>query len=356
MIYLNAGKTGLLIIPILIAFLFGCNGGEGEIEQKVEETISVKAMLVSATSKELKKSFTGTLEGKMQAVISARIAEAVEKVIVDEGSRVNAGDILIKLDRTGPTSQYIQISSVYQNAEKNFKKMKYLFDEGAVSESQYDGARTEYEVSRANYEAACKLIDIRTPIKGTVTSIDVSPGDYLRPGQIVATVAAIDKMRMKFGVSSSDIGFFNEGDEVRIVVESASQLIAEGKVITAARSADPATRTFQVEIEIDNQVNTLKPGMFARAEIVVEKFEEIIVAPRDAVVNRDNKNYVFVVSGDSVTAKEVSLGVEFDGFIEIKNGLNSGDKLVTVGQNYLENGYKVNLIQLIDAEMEGVNP
>jgi RND family efflux transporter MFP subunit len=356
MIYLNARKTGYLVIPILIAFLFGCNGGEGETEQKVEKVISVKAMLVSATSKELKKSYTGTLEGKKQAVISARIAEAVEEVMEDEGSRVNADDILIKLDRTGPTSQYVQISSIYQNAEKNFKKMEYLFSEGAVSESQYDGARTEYEVSLANYDAACKLIDIRTPIKGTVTSIGVSPGDYLRPGQIVATVAAIDKMRMKFGVSGSDIGFFNEGDEVRVVVKSASQLVAEGKVITAARSADPATRTFQVEIEIDNQINTLKPGMFALAEIVVEKFEEIIIAPRDAVVNRDNKNYVFVVSGDSVTAKEVSLGVEFDGFIEIKNGLNSGDTLVTVGQNYLEDGYKVNLIQLIDAEMEGIKP
>ncbi len=348
-------KSGTLIFLMMMAFLLGCAGGEQESAQKVEKVVSVKGMLVTAASKKLKKSFTGTLEGEKQAVINARIAEAVEKVLVNEGSRVKAGDVLVRLDRTGPTSNYNQTYSVYQNAEKNYKKMEHLFSQGAVSEMQYDGAKTEYEVARANFNAARKLVDIRTPVTGTVTSVDVSPGDYLSPGQKVATVAAIDTLRMKFGVSGSDIGFFNEGDAVEVIVESASRLTGNGQVITRAGSADPETRTFQVEIEIDNLSNNFKPGMFARAEIIVERFENIIIAPRDAVVNRDNIDYVFIVSGNKVTAREVKLGVEFDGSIQIISGLNQGDTLVTVGQDYLEDGSKVNLTGLEDYSPAGGN-
>lgn len=344
--------SGILII-LMMTLIFGCAGGDQEGAQNAEKTISVKGMLVTASSEDLTKSFTGTLEGEKQAVINAKIAEAVEKIMVSEGSRVKADDVIIRLDRTGPTSNYVQAYSVYQNAEKNFKKMDRLFSQGAISEMQYDGAKTDYEVARANYNAAHRLVDIRTPIDGTVTSVKVSAGDFLYPGQQVATVAAIDKLRMKFGVSASDIGYFNEGDAVQVIVESSTQLVGNGQVITAASSADPATRTFQVEIEIDNSANKFKPGMFARAEIIVEKFRDIIIAPRNAVVIRDNKNYVFVVAGDSVTAREVSLGVEFDGSVQVLSGLNQGDTLVTVGQEYLDDGSKINLTGLEDHSAAG---
>jgi len=342
-----------LVILLLMGLIYGCGGGNQEDAQNMVKAVSVKGMLVSTTSTDLKKSFTGTLEGEKQAAINVKIAEAVEKIMVNEGSQVKADDVIIRLDRTGPTSSYIQAYSVYQNAEKNFKKMKRLYEQGAISEMQYDGSKTEYEVAQANYDAAQKLVDIRTPIEGTVTSVDVSAGDYVYPGQQVATVAWIEKLRIKFGVSGSDIGYFNEGDPVQIVVESASKLVGNGKVITAAESADPTTRTFQVEVELVNSASEFKPGMFARAEIIVEKFENIIVVPRNAVVIRDNNNYVFIVKGESVIAREIKLGVEFNGSTQVLEGLNPGDTIVTVGQEYLDDGSNVNLTELVDYNTAG---
>lgn len=347
-------RLGCLFAILILFCVVGCSDQSGEAEIKTEKIVSVNGQEVFLTSKELKRTFTGTLEGEKQAAITAKISEAVEEVTVREGDNVKAGDVLIRLDRTGPTSNHVQRYSVYRNAEKNYEKTKYLFEEGAVSESQFDAAKTEYEVSKANYDAARKLVDIRTPIAGTVTSISISPGDYLHPGQEVATVAFIDKLRMKFGVSGADIGFFSVGDEVEVSVESTSGQSSIGKVSTVASSADPVTRTFQVEIEIDNQAHILKPGMFARAKITVEIFDNIIVIPRNAVVDRDSKDYLFVISDGRAVARRVILGVEFDGTIEIRQGLNPGDTLITVGQNYLDDGYNVKLVQFLNAKGEEI--
>ena len=258
----------------------------------------------------------------------------------------------MRLDKTGPSSNYIQSKSVYQNAEKNFKKMEFLFSEGAISETQFDGARTEYEVARANFEAARQLVELSTPIAGTVTSIDVSPGDYVSPGQQVATVAEITRLRMKLGVSASDIGYFDIGDTVRVIVESVSGVNAYGKVVTVARSADPTTRTFQVEIELNNASHSFTPGMFARADVIIEKFDNIIAVPRPAVISRNNQDYVFTISGDRVKARQVTRGAEFNGSVQIKSGLNVGDTVVTVGQDYLDDGYRIKLARFINAAGE----
>lgn len=341
--------SGTVIALLLIIIVVGCGGNE-KTATKEERAISVKGMVTMQSSAELTKKFTGTLEGVKQAVITAKIAEAVEKVNYKEGDKISANAVLMSLDKTGPTSNYVQAYSVFKNAEKNFNKMKYLYEEGAVSESQFDGAKTEYEVAQANFTAAEKLVDIRTPISGTVTSVNASVGDYLLPGQKVATVADISRLRMNLGISGSDIKYFKVGADVNVSVGTSENLSGGGQVATVARSADPVTRTFQVEIAVANESGQLKPGMFAESEITVAKFENIIIIPRDAAVNRENRNYVYIINGDRVVAREVVLGAEFNGSVEIKQGLNPGDTLVTVGQDYLDDGFLVKLVRFVDAE------
>ncbi|MFH2036217.1 MAG: efflux RND transporter periplasmic adaptor subunit [Candidatus Zixiibacteriota bacterium] len=350
----NIRMVYFVIIGLLLAIMAGCSSGNGDTKEFVENAISVKAMQLGLTSNQLTKSFTGTLEGEKQAVITCKISETVEKIYVTEGDRVKTDDILISLDRSGATSSYVQTKSVYKNAEKNYKKMEYLYGEGAVSEIEFDGAKTEYEVALANFTAAEKMVDIKSPISGTVTSIGVSVGDNLMPGQNVATVALIDKLRMKLGISDANIANFNEGDEVMVTVEAFNNQVNRGKVITVAQSADPVTRTFQVEIEIENSSGLLKPGMFARAQITVEKFENVLAIPRTAAVIRDNESYVFVLKGDRVETRKVKLGVEFNGSVKIQDGLSVSDTIIVVGQNYLDDGNLVKMVGLVNVNGEEI--
>jgi membrane fusion protein (multidrug efflux system) len=346
MIFKDRKYWSLATFAILI-LMAGCAGNKENAVSKQENVISVKGEQVFPISKELTKTFTGNLEGEKQADITAKISESVTKIHLNEGEFVGSNDVLISLDRSGPTSSYMQSYSVYQTAEKNYNKMKYLFDQGAVSESQFDGAKTEYEVAKANYEASLQMVDLRSPIAGMVTSIDVNPGEYVYPGMKVATVASVGKIRMKFGVSSYDIGYFKEGLPVRITVDADSVLRGEGRVLTVARSANPDTRVFQIEVELDNNARIFKPGMFGRCEIIIGQYDNVIVAPRTAILSRDGKDQVFIYSGGKVVVREVVRGVDFNGYSEIKSGLQPGDTLITVGQDYAENGGKVKLVRFV---------
>lgn len=339
-------KSAILSGLVLIMIMAGCSGGDEEDSGKVEQTISIKAMVVEPVSKDLRKEYTGTLEGERQAVIYAKIAEAVDKIYVREGDKVKANSAVIGLDKNGPSSNYLQSRSTYKNAEKTYNKMKYLYEQGAISETQFDQAETNYEVTRANFEAARQTVELTSPISGTVTSIDVSVGDFVTQGQKAATVATVEKLRMKFGVNAGDIKYFSVGDHVAIYVEGISSEQSQGQVVTVARSADPVTRTFQVEVEIDNSDGVFKPGMFARAEIVIESFEDILVIPHRSIVNRSDGDYVFVVHGDAVRFAAIKLGVEFDGMVQVLDGLSPSDTIVTLGQDYLDDGFKIRINEL----------
>lgn len=329
-------------------FLAGCSGNKNNNDANLTQAIAVKGVLVVPTSKQLSRTFTGSIEGEKQAVIRAKIAEAVEKINFRVGDIVKTNNVIISLDRTGPTSNFTQAYSVYQNAEKNFSKIKYLFVEGAVSESQFDAAQTEFEVARANYEAALQMVELRSPIDGRVTSVDVYVGQYVAPGQQVATVASTEQVRMKLGVSGNDVAYFKEGQKVTISAEADSVITGDGSILTVARSADPVTRTFQVDVAINNYARRFKPGMFARATIVIDDFANVIVAPRQAILTRDGRNYTFVVSDGAARMREVSLGVDFNGATQVLSGLESGDTLIVVGQNYLQDGSRVNLARFVD--------
>ncbi len=329
-----------IALMVIAALALSCSGEQ--VVEKAERVTAVECMIVGQSDETITRTFTGSLKGEQQAVIYAKIAEAVENVNVKEGESVKAGQVLLTLDKFGPSSQYQQAYSLYQNAEKNFKKMEYLFGEGAISESQYDASQTEYTVSRASFEAARRLVEIESPIDGIVTSLKVSNGDNLSPGQQLATVASTAKLRVKFGVNVADARYLSEGSAVTIVADAA-ETNGSGKVVSVAKSADPATRTVQIEALIDNADGRLKPGMFTRIVIVLDEVKSVVVIPRSAVLDLSDRSTVFTVVNGQAVQKVLVLGLEMDGRVVVSSGLAPGDTLATLGQDYLEDGSRVNI-------------
>lgn len=341
--YATARRTAYLLIPLTLTVLASC--GKKDQAATVERTVAIKAMVVTSSDREMTYTYTASLEGEKQANIYAKLSESVDKVLVKEGQPVGAEQILIALDKTGPSTGYNSARSVFLNAEKNFTKMESLFKEGAVSESQYDGARTEYEVSKANFDAAERLVDLRTPIAGLVTSVKVSPGDFVAAGQQLATVATTDKLRIRFGVNPEDVPFVGKGAVLTITSEAVTDS-AIGAVLSVATSADPTTRTFQVEALIDNTGGAFKPGMFVNVLITREKLANVIAIPREAVLTLDNQQLVYVVTNGIAHKRPVTLGADLDGVVVATSGIAVGDTIVTLGQNYLDEGFRVNVTAL----------
>ena len=187
-------QTALALIVCATSFL-AVSCAEQEVETVAQErVVAVKAMVAQASDRQVTRTYTGSLQGEQQAVLRARLAEAVETVHVAAGQKVKTDDILITLDKYGASSQYVQAAALLANSKKYFEKQEYLFSEGATSELLFDDARTQYEVAQAQFDAVSRMIDVRTPISGRVTSINVSPGDLVALGQELATIATTNSM------------------------------------------------------------------------------------------------------------------------------------------------------------------
>jgi len=336
------GAITALMAAIALSSL-GCSGSQDTVEEI--KRVPVKASVIEYTDQYVARRYTGSLEGEKQAVLYARLAEPVEKILVREGQKVAIDEVLLTLDKNGPTSNYVSTESVFLNAEKNFNKMKFLFEQGAISETQFDDARTNYEVARAQFDAVRRLVEIHSPIGGTVTKISVSPGDFLTVGQELVTVATTGKLRVEFNVNPEEIGYFKSDVDVLVSHESVPDKM-KGRVVTISTSADPVTRGFKVEALIDDPDPRFRPGMFVQIEYVLEHLDSIVAIPREAILTLDNKSVLYVIKGGLAERREVTLGAGLGGSVQVTAGLNPGDTLVTLGQNYLADSTPVNLTTL----------
>ena len=331
-------------LSLLSLLLTACSQQE-QVSDTTERVVAVKAMIVQPSDRQLTRTYTGSLEGEQQAVLYARLPEAVREIFAPTGRHVKADEVILTLDKYGPSSSYTQAFSVYENARKSYDKMKFLFGQGAISESQHDGAKTEFEVAEAQFESVRRMLEIHTPIAGIVTSVDVSPGDLVQVGQPLATVATTDRLRVKFSANSDEVSLVNVGDDV-IVHNGADGSNVTGKVVKVASSADPATRAFAVEAVISNTDGRFNPGTFVHVDYILQELTGVLAVPREAVLTLDNQPTVFTSVAGKAEQRRVGLGPEISGYVVVISGLKAGDTLITLGQDYLENGLSLNVTEL----------
>ncbi|TFH65722.1 MAG: efflux RND transporter periplasmic adaptor subunit [Candidatus Zixiibacteriota bacterium] len=303
-------------------------------------TIPVKTLAVTPGTIEITREFSGGLEGVEQADIYIRLSEAVTALPFKVGDHVQAGQVLITLDRGGASSQYIQAKAMFENAEKNFQKMKYLFDEKAISETAFDGAKTGFQVAKANYDAAKELVDITSPISGTLVGLDVKVGDIPRLGLLAARVARTDALRMTVGVPADLVSKFSRGmnGSLRAAGDDSVYTCTVTKVSDAA---DPQTRTFSVEISVSNESRRLQAGTFAKSTFVVDRKENVLKVPQVSMISSEGVMSLYVVKNDTATSRTVNVGIGNGTDTEVLSGLSAGEEVVVVGQSFLSDGYPI---------------
>jgi RND family efflux transporter MFP subunit len=303
-------------------------------------TIPVKTLTVIPGAIEVTREFSGGLEGIEQADIYVRLSEAVTALPFKVGDRVQAGQVLVTLDRSGASSQYNQAKAMYENAEKNYQKMKYLFDEKAVSESAFDAAKAGFQVAKANYDAAEELVDITSPISGTLVELDVKVGDIPRMGMLAAKVARTEALRMTIGIPTELVGRFSRGmsGTLRAAGDDSVYTCTVTKVSDAA---EPQTRTFSVEISVPNESRRLQAGTFAKATFVVERKDNVLRVPQASMVSNEGVMSLYVVKNDKAKSRTVTIGISNGAETELLSGLASGEEVVVVGQSFLSDGYPI---------------
>ncbi|MEW6196348.1 MAG: efflux RND transporter periplasmic adaptor subunit [Bacteroidota bacterium] len=333
----------LPVIILIALFFYSCGGSEETKENNsmnnVNDTIPVQTAKVELKDLKISKTFSGTLEGEEQANIVAKIPERITAIKIRVGESVKTGQLLVELDKSGASSQYYQAEAGYLNAGRDLERMKALYTEGAISQQMLDGVQTQYNIAKANFEAAKSTVELVTPISGVVTAINANVGDLANPGIPIVVVANISSLKAIFSVGEGDISNFAVGQPTEIYSELKPALIQKGRIQQISKSADIQSRSFEIKSIFSNTYDRwFKPGMFCRVKVELKSQKGSLLIPNLAIVNNPDSKGVFVVENSKAVYKVIQTGLTDGTFTEVISGLSAGETIATIGMNNLKDG------------------
>ena len=347
--WVNAGL--LLILLGLTLLLQGCmndaNGGE---EDAAEEVLAIPVEAATVAHSDVAAFYTGTatLEADEQATVVSQITGVVLEIRAEEGDFVEAGQVLARVESDRYALGVERANADLKRLEMDFQRKQELFDKQLVSAEDYERVSAEYDAQKAAHDLArldLEYTNIRAPISGFISERLVRAGNLVELHQAVYRVTSYDPLLAVMHVPERELSVLRKGLDVSMSLGAWPGESFTGEVIRISPVIDPATGTFRVTAEIEDHDNMLKPGLFGRVGILYDLHEDVPVIPRSAVITEDELSHVFVINDEgSAARRDVQLGYERNGVIEVLDGLARGETVVTAGKGSLSTGSQVEVV------------
>jgi len=338
-------KKGFYLIALsAIAILASCSGGnksESAIEKKDEKPV-VKLAQVFRRPVDQIQEYTATVEAEVKNNIAPATPVRISRILVEVGDRVSKGQRLVEMDENNLRQLKLQL----QNQETEYKRIEELYNVGGISKSEWEAALTGLEVMRASHQNLLENTSLISPISGVITARNYDSGDMYSGGQPVLTVEQITPVKLMINVSESYFTRVVKGAEVIVKMDVYGEEEFAGKITLIYPTIDPATRTFQVEVKLDNRDLRVRPGMFARVTMNFGT-EDRVVVPDVAIVKQagSGDRYVYVYNNGKVSYQQVQLGQRMNAEYELISGVDNNAQVVVAGQARLLDGIEVEVQQ-----------
>ena len=349
----------VLLVLILIAVGLGAkvkNEQSRLLEEKNNAVIQERPP-VNVVEQELvpgimrdRMNLPGMVEPWENLGILAEVRGLVEEVLVEEGRHVKQGDLIARLDTGDYENRRNSIKAAYNLALINLKRLSGLHEQEIIAQSRYDSVKAEVESLEADLATAelqLKRCFIKSSIAGIVNELPAKKGLYLAVGDPVATVLDIERLKVIVGIPESDVHAVRKIDRFEITIEALGNKEITGTKYFLAIAPESLAQVYRLELEVENKLEEILPGMFARVEIIKQEFPDALAIPLYAVISRDNKHYVYVEESNVAKLQEVKLGI-LDGWqIQITEGLKPGGKVIVVGQRSVDEGQRLNVVKKV---------
>ncbi len=289
---------------------------------------------------------------KDDARLSALSPMRIDTIIVKPGDLVKKGQRIVKLQRDQSPDMALQKAGIaLKQAEMNLKRAKKLFHNGVIARVKLERIQTEYHLAQADYELQKRSLNyavensvLRSPISGVVSSVNGVVGQVADPSQVLVHIVNLQRAIADIGVETEDIEKIHVGQKALISIPNLSTGNQfNGRVIKQNREIDPATQLTHIWIELSNPRQVLQPGMFVVAKIFVKEQTQALVVPRSAVLSDHDGYYTFIVDKDMAHKVKIKPGIITDKQVQILEGLQTGQKVVHLGNYELEDGMKVRI-------------
>lgn len=330
-------------ILVLMIGLVACGSKkEKATAEPTEATPKVKVAVVHTSDVEQLKEFTATVDPEVKNNIAPQAPGRIRKIFVEVGDRVSKGQKIAQMDN----ANFSNLESQIDNLKRVYSRVKGLYAVGGASQQELDNAKLQLDMAETNLKNMSENTVLTSPVNGIVTARNFDEGDMYNGQQPIATVMQISPVKVKINVSESYYTLVKKGMKVDVKVDLFQGENFYGNVSLIYPTIDDRTRTFGVEVKMNNANSKIRPGMYARVIMNFGTMKNVIV-PDVAIVKQAGSGgkYVYIYKDGKVTFTEVQLGRRVGADFEILSGIEEGAQVVVAGQSKLADGMTVEVVK-----------
>ncbi|MCQ4166840.1 efflux RND transporter periplasmic adaptor subunit [Tahibacter harae] len=376
------------LILLISLLLVAC--GKGGDKGKAAENALVPVEAVTAATRAIDASYSGTatLEADREADVVAKTGGVLLKLLVEEGDTVRQGQVLARLDDASPRLSLAKAEATLRKLEADYRRADEMFGKKLLSLEEHDKIKFDLDNQRAAYDLArleLSYTQVEAPIDGVIGKRMVKEGNLIQLNQALFHIVDFDPLLGVLNVPERELNTLKPEQPVSMVVDALPGQRFPGVIERVSPVVEAASGTFRVTCRFSAQNQALKPGMFGRIDVVYDRKLDALTIPRSALIEEDGETAVFLIvdapppaapeagkdgKGGKDAAKDatpatpaapalqaqrrvVHVGFADADYIEVRDGLKAGDRVITVGRNAVRDG---TLVQVLDTTAPAAPP
>jgi len=328
---------------LAIVLLGSCSGGKDKDAAKASvsaEKPKVKVASVVSRPVSQIQEYTATVEADITNNIAPSSPVRISKIFVEVGDQVKKGEKLVQMDASNLKNLELQLA----NQESEFNRVNELFKVGGASQSELDASKMALDVKKTTYKNLLENTQLLSPISGIVTARNYDDGDMYSASNPVLTIERITPVKLLVDASESYYTQVKKGMKVSVKLDVYGDEKFDGTISLVYPTINPNTRTFPVEVKLQNSNLKVRPGMFARVTLDFGSKDRVVV-PDQSIIKQvgSGDRYVYVYKDGKVSYNKVQLGQRLGTEYELISGVENNSQVVIAGQNNLNNGMQVDI-------------
>lgn len=339
----------------MLMLLLGCQRGsqtndENKESKEEKEKIIINVETAESFLGESKATFksTAVLAADKAAMVTTKTAGIILNIKVEEGDNVKKDEVLMVLESDEQRLALKSATANYEKSLNNLQRAEQLVEKGLTNKEQIDNLKFETKSLKASMDQAkmnLSFTQIKAPFDGMVTQRMVKIGNLIQAATAVFEVVDFNTLQAKIDVPEHQWHIMKSGLSVEFDFDAIPDQLVSGEIIRVSPIIDANSGTFEVTVAVDNSEGLLRPGLFAKANIVFDERTDVVLVNKDAIIREDDSSYIYIVENETqVKKQEVELGYEMPDVYEIKSGLSPQQQVVTTGKNNLTPDVEINVV------------
>lgn len=339
----------VLAIALLPKLLSSSKSGNDTMPGgRPDMVVPVKAHITSLETLNNSVFTTGSILANEEVELRSEVSGKITKILFKEGSFVNKGDLLVKINDADLQAQLRKAESKVKLSAEKEARQKQLRDGNLISQEEYDNTLGELNVNQADFDLIKAQIDkteIKAPFSGIVGLRSVSEGSYVTTSTVIARLQNFSNLKVDFSIPERYSASVKNGDELEFKISGSTNLF-KAKVYAIDPKIDPGTRTLKIRAVCSSSYKELVPGAFAEVELNLKQINDAILIPTVAIVPELKGQSVYLYKNGVSVPQKVEVGIRDAERVQITSGLSKGDTVITSGILQIRPNTKVKISEI----------